>query len=389
LKSLWFSYAVGLVFNLILNMLLIIVPLYAALLGTTPLFIGLAVSLPAFVMVLLRIPGGLLSDRIGSRRVALLALAAMCVAAALLAQAGNIWLIMVSQLFSGFARGVFWPSIQSYVSKLQVFTIGQRLGWFTGATSIGGVAGPVLGGVMVAVAGYRSAFVLLAVLSAVALVLILGLEDPVTARAGSTGVTGIVEDISSLIRNPNVYRTGLAAFLAAVPLATASSFYPLYVKWIGQPPEIIGTLSSFRTVMVGLGALAFGSLVARLGNRRTFMVGAMAGLAAYALTPAFRTLPTLAAAFTLIGVSQVVLNLASLTMVGQWSSPRRRGLAMAVNGTFWSLSLLVTPTVLGALTQAYSIEVAFYWLATVVLILTLVGYVWLGREVSMRQVLAE
>jgi len=259
LKSLWFSYAVGLVFNLILNMLLIIVPLYAALLGTTPLFIGLAVSLPAFVMVLLRIPGGLLSDRIGSRRVALLALAAMCVAAALLAQAGNIWLIMVSQLFSGFARGVFWPSIQSYVSKLQVFTIGQRLGWFTGATSIGGVAGPVLGGVMVAVAGYRSAFVLLAVLSAVALVLILGLEDPVTARAGSTGVTGIVEDISSLIRNPNVYRTGLAAFLAAVPLATASSFYPLYVKWIGQPPEIIGTLSSFRTVMVGLGALAFGT----------------------------------------------------------------------------------------------------------------------------------
>jgi MFS family permease len=336
-------------------------------------------------MLLLRIPGGIVADRFGSRRGVISAAAAMGFAALVLTRAVDYRLLIIAQFLSGFARAAFWPAMQSYVSRIEGYSLNDRMGWFMVATSIGGVVGPVVGGLVVGRVGYGTAFALGVGLSASAALLTLGLSAKLERQQDGETASDIVSDVAILFRKPEVYRTGLLTFIAALPLAAASSFYPVYVRWIGQSPEVVGTLSSFRTATTAVIALVFGYIVDRLGRRRVFAVGAAAAVLAFGLTPGFTTVPFLAGAFVFIGLCQAFINLTALTLVGEWSSPERRGLAMAVNGTFWSISLLITPTLVGAITQLYSIQTAFYCLAAAAALLSVAGYQSLVQVISIQK----
>jgi len=381
-QALALPYAVGIIFNCALNMLLLVIPIYLSRMGVPPLQVGIAVAAPAVLIATTRLVVGPLIDRVGARTVILMALGMMAASTALLATTTTFAPLMIAQVLSGFSRAVFWPAIQTHISRIPAYSIQQRMGWLSTSTSLGGIAGPLLGGIVIGTLGFAAAFSLLAIFSVLggSLTLLLpGAEGALGKKPAGRAAQAVRQPGAPLsllftealhyIKQRQVYIAGFITVAAALPLALASSFLPIYLEDVGFASSAVGALSSVRTMTMVLMGLSFGLLSARLGTRRILLMGVLTLAASLLATPLLTGVVPLAFAVALLGVAQSSFFLSAVTLVSLWSPPEKRGLAMGINGTFWGLSILLMPLLLGGLVELWSIRVALQLTAVATLFL--------------------
>lgn len=145
--------------------------------------------------------GGLLADRIGPRRLMLLTdvvrfLVVGLLAAMVFAGTTPVWILVAIAVLVGASEGLFLPaSFALLPSLLDDEDIGAGNALSSVATQFGGLLGPVLGGVLVAVAGPGPALLLDALTFAVSALTLIGVRTRDTAAgdeqvaAGSAGVS--------------------------------------------------------------------------------------------------------------------------------------------------------------------------------------------------------
>jgi len=256
------------------------------------------------------------------------------------------------------------------------------MGWLSTSTSLGGIAGPLLGGIVIGTLGFAAAFSLLAVFSVIGGSLTLFLpgaegalgKKPVGREAQAVRQPGaplslLFTEALHYIKQRQVYIAGFITVAAALPLALASSFLPIYLEDVGFASSAVGALSSVRTMTMVLMGLSFGLLSARLGTRRVLLMGVLALAASLLATPLLTGVVPLAFAVALLGIAQSSFFLSAVTLVSLWSPPEKRGVAMGINGTFWGLSILLMPLLLGGLVELWSIRVALQLTAVATLVL--------------------
>ena len=298
--------------------------------------------------------GGLLADKIGARTIMLAADAARCglVVALVVLAAGHVAslaLLGPVAALLGAGEGLFIPASFSVMPSLlepEQLAAGNAIN--SAAVQAGGVAGPVLGGLLVAAAGPTPAFAVDAASFAVsALSLALVRLRPSPAAAGgppgpghtdaagqgqprNTGA-GTGDGVWSLLRRSrllqvivvNVIAANLAfggTFEVALPALAHARFgaggYGALIACLGTG-AVIGTLAAARGGNAGRPALvASGS----------FLVEAVA----VAFIPFLGGLPGAAAATFVLGACNGMGNVVFLTLVQRWAPPRLLGRVMSV-----------------------------------------------------------
>jgi MFS family permease len=117
--------------------------------------------------VLLKPVFGTLADRVGARPVLLGGLVAFAAASACFVLADNVALLWLARLGQGAAASAFSPAASALVARLNpTAKRGRAFGSYGFYKSIGYMAGPLLGGGLVALGGLRLLFAVLAVLGA-------------------------------------------------------------------------------------------------------------------------------------------------------------------------------------------------------------------------------
>jgi MFS transporter, DHA2 family, multidrug resistance protein len=292
--------------------------------------------LDAFLVALagLLLVGSGLADRFGRRRVFLAGFVAFAVASALTAASQTVGEAIAARVLMGMAAACVLPPALSLLAVLFPPELRPRaLGIWSGVAGFGLALGPVAGGVLVDVAGWRWVFlvnvpfVLLAaplglrwlpesrrpgappldlrgaVLSTVALTgvvyaLIEGADEgwtsaPVLGAVAAAVAGGIafvtVErrgaeplfDVRVLVR-PAVAAGALAILAAYIGALGMLFLLPQYVIYV-QDGSVLAAGLEIAPFGIGLGALATvsGSLVARLGSRAVLMVGLITAAAGY------------------------------------------------------------------------------------------------------------
>jgi predicted MFS family arabinose efflux permease len=140
-------YALIFVDEMALLSLVPLVPSYRDALHLSGFESGLLLSSASLAIVIGSIPGGLAGDRLGSRRMTLLAgclLSASCLAQGL---APNLWTLIAARLLFGLASSVIWSAGLSWLSD----SSGDRpgaLGAVMAVAGVGGMVGPVFAGVL-------------------------------------------------------------------------------------------------------------------------------------------------------------------------------------------------------------------------------------------------
>lgn len=352
---------VGLCYTTTLHMLQTIAPLFLHDGGFSPVALGLVIAFPSLFQVVLRIPAGAASDRLGEKTILLASTMAMAAAAGLYLTGGMV-AIIVAQGLTGMSRAAFWPCAQSYTTKVPGEDIGRRIGLFHALTGVGNAIGPVLAGACIARFDYRGAFAVMGIGAALSFAAVRFMPPvgsvpvPCTARKGASLSGGI----AAIGRTRPVILAAACRYAAAFPMALLGSFLLVYLADIGMSARQIGALSGLRGLSLMGAGLVFSAVFDRL-PRRLLWFGGMAALAvSVMLIPLFAGFVPLTGCIVLMGLGSATMQILPLAMIAESTPPADRGKVIAATGTLWGLSLFVNPMLFGVVAETVSLRATFY-----------------------------
>ncbi len=259
-----------------------LVPLYVLSLGHGFAWLGVIVAAQGAFQVLLRFFGGIVADRFGEHTVLRAGFLIMFFGSLIFVFFGEIWTLIVAQLFIGASRAVHNSAAQSYASRITEGDRARVMGRFRGSESIGSAIGPPLAAVAVLFSGLTAGFVLVAVANAVALTVSIAL--PYIARQQARSVGEIVTAIPSLVRSRPLLLAGLFAFWAAMAPTIYAVVAVPYFREGGMSDAANSAVTTASSIGAAVGGFTFGWVAARLNHQLIAIVGiASFGLVLFAL----------------------------------------------------------------------------------------------------------
>lgn len=236
----------------------------------SPLYIGLAIAAMLLPVAVVGPFAGVFADRHPQRRIMVLAdLWRLAVVAAMLpvARSGEVPLLLALVVAEGIGTAFFTPARAAILPRLVgTEQVPQAVSLSQATTAAVAVAGPGLGGLLIAATTPIHAFAVDAFTFLVSAILLLSLEvAPARAASAAGSQPGYVADLrtgfTALARSPHLlFLVSLLVDLSLVFGSVSTSMSGLLVQEFRLPPQGFGATQAAQ----GAGAVA-GSLVAPLG----------------------------------------------------------------------------------------------------------------------------
>jgi predicted MFS family arabinose efflux permease len=366
------------------------VPIVAVLmLGAGPGEIGALATAQTLPFLLLSIPFGLWADRSSRRR--LMAGCELLRGASLLGLlvavlAGQLSLPLLAMLGFIGAVGTVGYSVAAPAllpALVPSAALAQANSRLELARSAAFAAGPALAGALVAWAGASAAFVLAAMLSGAAVVLLLRLHEPVRAMAAARHPLLELRDGAQLVWQHPLLRpillTAVAWNIAWFVLQAA--YVPYAMRALSLSAAGVGfTLAAYGSGMVA-GALLAPRIVGRLSFGHAILLGPLVSVAAMATMVATLAWPQgllAGASFFLFGFGPIIWTIASTTLRQTVTPGAMLG---RVSAMFLTVNMGARPlgAALGGFVGAHWGEAACLWLA-------LAGFVLQAAVIAASQV---
>lgn len=347
---------ITLAFNMALGVSYVIIPLYAHHIGFSGVALGSLISLPIIVQIVTRFIGGAVSDRFGEKRVLIAALFMIVISGVIFSRAQSFLLLLAAQLAIVVARGLFWPVIQSMVSRTAT-EINVAMGKLNAANNAGQVGGSVAAGFLIAFLGFSNSFLFFSLMGGLALLTTFWLKMKPSERAGNSRQA--FGNFFRLLRTRTMYFAILCSFIGAQPYSLGQSFYPIILSDFGFSPEVVGQLLSLRPI----GGIAVGLLLARwlkpLHSVAMPLLCSCGVALAIAFTPLLPNLFFLGFVVLSLGIGSEVMALSYQVIATESSASNNRTTALVVAGMGWSVAHLVTPIIFGLLVDTFTMKKAF------------------------------
>jgi MFS transporter, DHA1 family, multidrug resistance protein len=336
-----------------------VLPFFAEFLGADAKAIGLVASLSPLAGVLVSLPAGMLSDRIGRGR--LLRLSGLFFALSPLGYlwAGSVWELALVRFIHGLATGIFMPVAMAMVADMHATSRGERLGLMSSVTQLGRFLAPLAGGILLGLGGslpgkegftwvYAGCLVLGA--GAAFLVFRLPTETPKMKAAG-TGPPAAL--LWSVLRNRPILLGCLVEAAALFAFGTFEAFFPRHVRDAGLGPYWIGALMAVQVLTVALSKPLFGRLSDRKGREWQIVFGAVAMAATMFAMGQARGLVSLGAISLALGLSLSFTLAASSAFIADASPAETRGTAMGLLGSIMDIGHSAGPLAAGMVIAVY------------------------------------
>jgi len=340
-----------------------IVPLIPALgrrLDLGPVWSATLLALPSATVLLTSMPLAAICDRLGARRLTLVAgaslLASYCLQAmpTLLTVAGG-------RLLCGLSFALVWSAALVWLSDLHqaLGNTGSHLGATVTAGSVGTAIGPALAGVLTEAAGFSVPFIVAGALTAVVVAGIV-LAGPVASQASAQGQapSGSRPDPDGIARQRTRRRRSAAGHPRTVDAAWSLAMSgiaggvvqlvaPLQLSALGETSSHIGTSVSVASIVY----IATSAVVVRRGQAvitRTFNAVAALGIAV-CMAPALagRTSVAIEAVLFLTAVPRASIGTLAYPLAASGVETGRRARAFAQLNTMWAAAMLLAPLAAG------------------------------------------
>jgi MFS family permease len=344
-------------------------PVYAADLGLSALQVGALFAASSVAMVLLVFPIGLVTDRLGARR--LTAAAAALVALSALGQglADDFWVLLGSRAVFGIAFGAVWTAGLALLSEGgAVEERSGRLGASIPVTGAASTIGPAFAGVVAGQFGVAVPFVAIAACAAVTAVWLAVV--PAVAAPEPVERVPLRRVLGGLRRSRLV--TASAAVLVVAGFSGSLSYLlvPLRLTANGLPVRAIGAILACAAACYIASSVA----VTRLGARAATPLAAGLAVGALGLALFLPALTTATTALVLFLLLRAATNAAMSTVAyplataGAGEAGIGAGSAIGLVNAAWATSTVVAPLVGAAIAQSAGARAAFAVLVPITLL---------------------
>ncbi|MCL5965948.1 MAG: MFS transporter [Deltaproteobacteria bacterium] len=328
-----------------------LVPVFARELGASTVDVGMINAGFMLSAMLLAIPLGLVSDRLGRRRLIIAGMAFSGLTSLLLVLARRPIEVGAIYLVSGVGLACFSPAMMSYVGDVSPPSfLGRAYGWLTTALYLGMAIGPGLGGA-VAAAGFRTAFLVSAALSAVAVTAAFS-RMPAPPPIGRSASSGFAADFREIARNRAVVACWTATFFSTYAWGALYAFFPLYARDAGISVVHTGLIFSSQAAANAIARIPIGHLADRTRRRERYILfGNLLFAVAIGLVGQVRREIPLYFVFLAIGGTMAVTFTAIGAVLSESVDTRVRGLAMGGYNTCIYGGFAVSAATLGTVIE--------------------------------------
>ncbi len=368
----------GLAANINSDFMTVTVPLWAVMLGATPAEIGIMIGARSFLPFLLAIHGGVLMDRLGTRRMMLIF--TLISAALVPLYPLNPWFpaLVALQMMTGLLTNLAWVGAQTLIAR-----IGKGdphyLGVFSFASRLGSIGSPAAIGLTWDLTGHWGAFAA-CTLSGIVLFIATALvppwaekqglkqdrEAPAPPLARGRVWRHLVPRLSdyvgtiSLLAIPAVALGIAIALLRHTPSTIQMSFYITYLKEIGYPATVIGGLISCAEVTGAFGSLLAAPLMRRFKAHWILIVFTMVTIAMMTITPLLGGIVALLGAAQIMrGAAHGLLHPATFSVISKALDAESQGRGVALRTTGNRLGAVLLPVIMGFVAEAVGVEASF------------------------------
>jgi MFS transporter, DHA1 family, multidrug resistance protein len=329
-----------------------VLPFFASYLGADPAAVGGIAAISAFTGVLFSIPVGMLSDRVGRRKMLLCAGFVFATAPFLYLFVTKLWQFAFVRFYHGLATAAFVPVAMAHVADLFHAERGERMGWFSTATLLGRFVAPLAGGALIGflasnpLLSYRAVYMLCGAAGVLAFILILQIREPERTASRLRSWAETFEALRAVMSNRPILVTSGAEAAILFAYGTFETFLPLHALGRGLNAYEVGICLSAQVISLALTKPIMGRFSDRHGRPPQIFAGALLGaisIGGFALFGSFVPFLILSVLF---GITMSTLTSATSAFIADLSRTAR-GSAMGVLGSIMDIGHTTGPLVAG------------------------------------------
>ena len=326
-----------------------VLPDYAARFNAGPTTIGALFASFGITLLILSVPMGAVSDRIGRKGPMIAGLALLALSTIAFAYASSMVMLFTARLLQGAADGITWIVGFAMIADLYPpEERGRAMGLAMAGSTLGIIIGPVLGGWLYEVGGIRLPFLVVAAMALLELAAF-------TVIAPPTRGTGASIPMMRILTHRPVAITALVVIAGGGTIAMLEPVIPLVMEArAGLKPAAIGTLFGIAAVASTTMHPIYGRLSDRVGGRRLMMTGLVASAFALPLlniATDFRSAVVAMVPMWIVFSMIVTPSLAYMAEAASAAGFEAYGVVYGVYNMAWAIGLLFAPALGGFLLE--------------------------------------
>lgn len=325
-------------------------PGFAQGVGASLSVLGSYDSVSAALMLLLAIPLGRLSDRLGRKRMIVPgALLFILVPLSYMLATSPLHLYPV-RVGLGLSLGLVFGN--GFLLMSEVAEPGFRntaQGVYMASMGLGFTLGPLIGGFTARLYGVQTSFIISSALGAAGLLILSLVRE---RRVAVAGPERRAPQLRSLLSDAKILASGVANYVNSLMYIAVTLFFPVYGASIGFDEAEVGIGLTSRGLASTLVRLPVGALTRQIKALNLMLVGLALSAATVYGVSGVTTLVLVTAIMGLQGVAYGIYLTSGNVFVSEEAPEEQRGTAMAVYSMFGSVSGILNPLLLGVIAES-------------------------------------
>jgi MFS transporter, DHA1 family, multidrug resistance protein len=274
-----------------LTLIVPFLPLYLRELGVRDLaeverWSGFLFAAPFLVQTLAAPLWGVLGDRYGRKMMVLRAMAGIGATNVLSAAVTHVGQLVLLRAVQGGVSGFVAAGNALVTAAIPPDRMGAALGLLQTSLTAGGIIGPLIGGALGDLVGYRNVFLITGgtCFAASAVVLFGAREERAPTRSQAAG-PGVWANLAYFFQSPALRTTGILLCTSQVAVMSVEPIFSVYVSTLRVAPERVATVAGVLFSITGLtsmlGAPLWGRTADRSGESRVLALTLAGSAVAY------------------------------------------------------------------------------------------------------------
>jgi MFS family permease len=344
-----------------------VLPLFVKGMGGSAEIIGIISAISPLAGILFSFPVGVMSDRIGRRKMLLISGSVFLIAPLMYVLVSDPRFLIPVRFFHGLATAILGPVASAAIAEAYDKNKGEKLGTYSSATLIGRTIAPIFGGMMISYfmyAGglfpYKSVYIAAFIASIPAFVFCFYIKDAAENRKERKPTRREFRDsIRYFFGDGRLVSTALVDMATYFSFGAFETYLPIYLSDNGFGAGLIGFIFSLQILSIAVTKPFFGKLADRIDKRFQIAIGLMV-LGSSMLFLTFFTDQVFVIAISLLfGLGMSFSTVATSAYTGDIADKTRLGASMGALSSVMDVGHSSGPLVTGFVITWFSIRAGF------------------------------
>ena len=320
---------------------------------------------------------GSLADKYGRKPMILRAGFALCVVYILTSFVQSPWELLGLRALQGLLAGYIPGAIALVGTNTPEKRVGYALSLMSTATAAGGILGPLVGGLVSRVVGYRMSFASAGFLVFLSSLLVLFWVKEYTFVPSKTR-SSVIQTMKDASHNRTLRLALLVTTMTSFSIMTIEPVLPLYISSLTEGSKNTSLIAGFVFSLSGIASVLFaprwGRMADKTGFRKVLLIGLIGGGVGNLLQIPFHQIVPFSIVRFIYGVFFCAVFPALNGFVVQSTDPSFRGRAFGLNQTANQVGNMLGPLIGGAIGGVYGTHSVFVITGVLLLLTLTVGW---------------